>query len=130
MRYSTRGCTYREDRKLVPPNCRLGVDADTIAGRMYFNLLRTGLVDISTTSVSYYFGIVSGVILYVEYRKHRFIILKSIFNFEINISNGAYATLTLIDLMREGLGNFNLVNCFWVSGLRTKCVTVALTFSC
>ena len=38
----------------------------------FFNLLRTGLVDISTTSVSYYFGIVSGVILYVEYRKHSF----------------------------------------------------------
>ena len=47
------------------------------------NLLRTGLVDISTTSVSYYFGIVSGVILYVEYRKHSFIILKSIFDLDI-----------------------------------------------
>ena len=31
--FDERGCTYREDRKLVPPNCRHGVDADTIAGR-------------------------------------------------------------------------------------------------
>ena len=54
--------------------------------RSNINLLRTGLVDISTTSVSYYFGIVSGVILYVEYSKHSFIILKSIFDLEINIS--------------------------------------------
>ena len=38
-------------------------------------------------------------------------------------------TLTLIDLMIEGDGNFNLENCFWSSGLRKKCVTVALTFS-
>ena len=34
----------------------------------FVNLLRTGLVDISTTSVSYYFGIVSGVILYVIFK--------------------------------------------------------------